>query len=155
MKAGDVLFLDTNVLLTATEVGRESHGSARSLVETSERSGIHLAVSGQIFREYLVVATRAADRNGLGLAVRDALNNVREFTKVTIFYDESRSVHQALLGLLATNDVTGKRIHDANVAATMIAHGLRFLATENVGDFASFKDLEPFTITEAVGRLQS
>ena len=36
----------------------------------------------------------------------------------------------------------GKRIHDANVAATMTAHGIRVLVTQNPGDFTTFLEIE-------------
>ncbi len=50
---GDVLFLDTNVLLTATDSSRPEHRDAMRLLNEAGGRGLHLAVSGQIFREYL------------------------------------------------------------------------------------------------------
>ncbi len=38
--------------------------------------------------------------------------------------------------LLAVGDTRGKQIHDANIVATMMAHGIRTLLTDNVSDFA-------------------
>jgi predicted nucleic acid-binding protein len=35
----------------------------------------------------------------------------------------------------------GKRIHDANIAATMIANGVSILFTLNVEDFKTFKEI--------------
>ena len=65
--AGDILFVDTNVLLTATDESRPQHRDAGRLFGESGLHGLHLAASGQILREYLVVATRPPDTNGLGL----------------------------------------------------------------------------------------
>ena len=62
---GDTLFVDTNVLLTATDESRPLHREATRLLTGEVIQGLSLAASGQVLREYLVVATRPADVNGL------------------------------------------------------------------------------------------
>ena len=57
---GEVVFVDTSVLLSATDESRSHHEEARRLIAESGTRGVHLAASGQILREYLVVATMAA-----------------------------------------------------------------------------------------------
>jgi predicted nucleic acid-binding protein len=42
--------------------------------------------------------------------------------------------------LLRAHPVTGKRIHDANLVATAVAHGLPKIATLNPRDFEAFDD---------------
>lgn len=71
-------FIDTNVLLTATAPARSGHASALALLESgfAERT---LFLSGQVIREYIVVATRPAAVNGLGLAPDHAVGNARQF----------------------------------------------------------------------------
>ena len=56
--AGEILFADTNVFLSATDRSREHHAEARELLQAAGAGKAVLAVSGQIIREYLVVATR-------------------------------------------------------------------------------------------------
>jgi predicted nucleic acid-binding protein len=46
-----------------------------------------------------------------------------------------------LLQLLATHQVTGKQLHDANIVATLLEHGVRRLVTFNIGDFQRFADV--------------
>ena len=145
---GDVVFVDTNVLLTATDASRAEHGDATRLLNEAGRHGLHLAVSGQIFREYLVVATRPLDANGLGLSVGDAIANVNEFLRRTHSYDETEEVARRLRQLALTYGVRGKRLHDANIVATMTVYGIRVLITQNVNDFAPFNEIEPITITD-------
>ncbi len=43
-----------------------------------------------------------------------------------------------LIELIQGLDLKGRRIHDANVVATMLAHGMSLLLTENVADFSEF-----------------
>jgi predicted nucleic acid-binding protein len=73
--AGDILFLDTNILLTATDQSRQHHHLARELIISHQRSGLHFGISGQIIREYMVVATRPVEARGLGLSPNDTIHN--------------------------------------------------------------------------------
>lgn len=49
--------------------------------------------------------------------------------------EESVRVFEALETLLRETSCSGKRVHDANVVATRIAHGVELLLTANVADF--------------------
>ncbi len=47
-------------------------------------------------------------------------------------------------------DCRGKQIHDANVAATALVHGVRRILTANVGDFQRFESyVEILDLAEA------
>lgn len=142
MKRGDVVFLDTNILLAATDAGRSVHHAAVDVFQNLPGEGIHLAVSGQVCREYLVVATRPARNNGLGLASTDAIENINEFRSRTIFLEENLDVSEGLVNLLSQTGVSGKRIHDMNIAATMLSHGVRTLLTFNPGDFSAVEGID-------------
>ncbi len=145
---GEILFLDTNILLIATDESRPHHQFARKVIATHNRSGIHLGVSGQIIREYLVVATRVPEANGLGLGSDEALSNVEVFRQRLVFFDETEAVSNELRSLIGSCELTGKRIHDANVVATMLTHGLSKLITENQGDFSVFSDIKTAGLAE-------
>ena len=141
--AGEILFADTNVLLAATDRSREHHAEAWELLQAAGEGKTVLAISGQIIREYLVVSTRPVEVNGLGLAVEDALKNIDVFTRPPFLVcEESERVARRLRELVQTHRLTGKRIHDGNIVATMLAEGIDRLITENEGDFASFEEIE-------------
>jgi predicted nucleic acid-binding protein len=55
--------------------------------------------------------------------------------------EDGLAVTANLLGLLASTPIGGKQVHDANIVATMQAHGLRRLSTHNTADFARFAAL--------------
>ncbi len=74
----EAVLVDTNVLLTATTPARALHTEALEVLNEWPARGFVLCVSGQVFREYLVVATRPTEVNGLGLSVEDSLGNVAE-----------------------------------------------------------------------------
>lgn len=149
IKVGDVLFLDTNVLLAATDRSRPQHHLAQEVLLAAGHRGYHLGLSGQILREYLVVATRPLNVNGLGLSPGDALTNVEEFRRRSVLYDETEAVSGRLRQLVRDHEPRGKRIHDANVVATMLTHGLTHLVTQNPADFAGLPEVETLSLIEA------
>jgi predicted nucleic acid-binding protein len=148
IKAGEILFLDTNILLIATDESRPYHELARKVIATHGRSGLHLGISGQIIREYLVVATRSQESNGLGLDSSDAVDNTEIFKQRLIFFEEIENVSNRLRSLTKKYQLSGKRIHDANIVATMLTHSLTKLITENPEDFTVFSDTETLGLSE-------
>jgi predicted nucleic acid-binding protein len=153
-RAGEILFLDINVLLAATVHSRPDHLPARRLLSLSRRGGFHLVLSGQVIREYLVVATRPLASNGLGLKVPDALRNVEQFRRCAVLLEETEAVSKLLGALVSACGTTGARIHDANIVATMQAHGISSLVTQNIGDFKEFPGAHAYPIEEALRLLE-
>ena len=148
IKAGESAFVDTNVLLSATDRSRPRHSEARDLFRASREGGNTLALSGQIVREYLVVATRPAEVNGLGMNAADALRNISRIATRAIYCEETEAVSQRLRALIGTYSLCGKRIHDANVVATMAEHGIGWLITENKPDFEVFREIQTLDLGE-------
>ena len=135
----DRVLLDTNVLLAATDEGRAEHHDALTIFNEWAAGDTTLCTSGQILREYLAVVTRPAENNGLGLRPADAVSNVRAIRERTAFLVEDARVADRLQGLLTDVECGGKQVHDANVIATMLAHGVGTVVTMNVEDFARFE----------------
>ena len=151
LQAGDILFLDTNILLTATDVSRKSHTRAKDIFKTSLEVGFHLCLSGQVVREYLVVATRDRNLNGLGLVTEDAVCNIESFLKRAVLLEETEAVSGHLVTLIRDHNLVGSRIHDANIVATMMAHSISKLITENPKDFREFTEASVLDLSDPVG----
>jgi predicted nucleic acid-binding protein len=134
-------FVDTNVLLTATARRRPLHEAALRVLRDWPSAGATLFASGQVLREYLVVATRPPENNGLGMALEEALGNVAALRSRLRVLDETARVSLRLVTLLGEVERTGKRIHDANIIATMLTHKVGVLVTANAADFRSFSAL--------------
>jgi predicted nucleic acid-binding protein len=138
MTGADSVFLDTNVLLAAITPSRRLHDAAiRVLDETSTRG----FVSNQVLRELLVVSTRPTDVNGLGLGCIQAARNVDVLLKRTRLLPEDHEVAARLNDFVRRGLCRGKQVHDANIAATMLAHGVPTLITGNPTRFQRFADL--------------
>ena len=63
---GEPFFLDTNILLAACDLARPTHSACLELISNAGASGRHPVTSLQVFREFMVVATRPLENNGLG-----------------------------------------------------------------------------------------
>jgi len=142
MTAGERLFCDTNVLVSAVDRGRRLHVQALHVLNGLLNRGIALCVSGQVVREFLVVCTRPVDANGLGLSPREAVRNAEAIIQRCTILDENRDVPLRLLDIARTATCAGKQLHDANVVATMQEHGLTRLVTGNPRDFRRFRGID-------------
>jgi predicted nucleic acid-binding protein len=136
--APERVMLDTNVLIAATDAGRAEHHDALTIVNDWAAGHTELCTSGQVLREYLTVATRPVENNGLGLNMPDALGNVYAIRQRATLLAEDAKVADRLAGLLADVDCRGNQVHDANLVATMLAYGVGAVVTMNIGDFARF-----------------
>jgi predicted nucleic acid-binding protein len=133
------VMLDSCVLVAATDKNRKGHHDALTVLELWPARGTELYLSGQIQREYLAVATRPEVVNGFGLSLADALDNVRAFRDRATLLAESGKVSDRLLGLLREVTCCGKAVHDANLIATVLVHGVQAVVTSNLADFARFQ----------------
>lgn len=147
--AGEIQFVDTNVLLAATDELRPLHETAQQFLHNAWQHGQRLAASGQVLREYLAVSTRPVEANGLGLKAADAVANLSEFLHYLHLCDENEAVSRRLQELALAHDLRGRRLHDANIVATMTVHGLDSLVTENDRDFSRFEGIRVESVAAA------
>jgi predicted nucleic acid-binding protein len=137
--------VDTNVLLSATDRTRSAHQSATRFLDTDER---RLALTPQIVREYLAVATRPLDANGFGLSGQDAADNVQQLLEDMDLLSESSASTRRLTDLVGSGSAAGRQVHDANIVAVALAHGASTIVTDDARYFARFADvIEVETLT--------
>ncbi|MGB4780353.1 type II toxin-antitoxin system VapC family toxin [Microbacterium sp.] len=130
--------VDTTVLLAATDMSRSAHVAATAFLSDDERP---LALTPQIVREYLAVATRPETANGLGLTAAQARANVDEFlSDMRLLADDATAVRR-LLELVSQGAATGKQVHDANIVAVAVAHRAVTIVTDNLQHFTRYSDL--------------
>jgi predicted nucleic acid-binding protein len=136
--AAEEWFVDTNILVYATDPQSPWHGRALAELNRARRLGIELVISPQVLREYLAIATRSVVGNP---KVADAVENVRTFQEELTVVEAGLAATAGLLELIVKYGVAGKRVHDANLVSTMLLHGIRQILTHNVADFARFAGL--------------
>jgi len=134
-----VTFIDTNVLVYAAADGAPVLDRARAALARAAADGA-VTISRQILREYLSVMTRQqiwGKPLSLAQAVADTAAFVREFTVL----EDGPLVWDRLVMLSRRYSFAGRQVHDANIVATMLAHGERRLLTFNGADFRRFARL--------------
>ena len=136
MTTAEPLLVDTNVLLEATDERRPHHRDSMALLESANS----LCLTAQVVREYLSVATRPVQVNGLGMSMPDALENVRQFRVFIRLLPEEKPVLPEFLKLIERVPCSGKRVHDAHLVATAIAHRVRTIVSLNRDDLTPFAD---------------
>ena len=134
------LFVDTNIWLYATDPYSPFHAGALRALDTAQDSGAPLVTSPQILRKYLAVGTRPGVIAS-GLSLVDLLANVADIRTRCRLLEETVAVIDQLSALLSTIPTAYRRVHDANIIATMLAWDIRRLLTHNGRDFAPYGHL--------------
>ncbi len=130
------LFIDSNILVHTANPQSPVYEAAMTELQKHLQGGSELFISSQILREYASVMT-----GKVGMNVTDTQGNIERFMKeMTVLYDTPES--STLWRELVTRyDVKGRNIHDCNIAATMIANGVKAILTHNGKDFMRYKEI--------------
>ncbi len=129
------MFIDTNVLVHAAAPGAPDRERARAAL-----AGEPIRISRQILREFVAVITRPqlwAQAKTPSEAASAALVITRDFE----ILEDGPPVWDKLVELCGRFAFGGRQVHDANIVATMLAHGERRLLTFNGADFRRFAPL--------------
>ena len=143
------MFVDTNVLVPARFRTSPFHEPARAALVRAGLDPEPLRISRQVLREYLSTVTRRQDWSE-PLPVAAALHDVEWLCSTFEILEDGERVTTMLVELFREFPIAGKQIHDANIAATMLAHGERRLLTFNAKDFRRFGERIELVKFEAV-----
>jgi predicted nucleic acid-binding protein len=138
--AANRLFIDTNILVYATDPRSPYRVGAVHALGKARQRGYALVISTQVLREYLAVTTRT-NVGSSDVPFTEIFENVRLFRRAFEIVEDRSIVLDHLLELLESIPTAGKQIYDANIVATMQAHGIRSLLTHNTVDFNRFSHL--------------
>jgi len=131
------IFIDANILVYANTDSAPLHQLALDTVQNLYGAGNELWISRQVLREYIATVTRPqtyANPRPLPIVIQ----RIRFFITTFRIAEDGPDVTDRLLDLLTQFRVGGRQIHDANIVATMQAHGINQLITHNVADFTRF-----------------
>jgi predicted nucleic acid-binding protein len=134
-----VTFVDTNVLVYAAARSAPFRDRARAALARVS-AGEPLSLSRQILREYIAAMTRQQTW-GKPLTLTEATADAAGFVQRFVVLEDGPSVWDQLIELSRAYSFGGRQVHDANVVATMLAHGERRLLTFNEVDFQRFSAL--------------
>ena len=78
---------------------------------------------------------------GRALSLAEAMTDAAVFERRFTVLEDGQLVWDQLMDLSRLYSFGGRQVHDANVVATMLAHGERRLLTFNEADFRRFTPL--------------
>lgn len=97
--------------------------------------GHQLRTTSQNFSEFWNVATRPTDQNGFGHTLFETEQLLLGLEKFFALLPDSPDVYPIWRRLVVDYDVSGVQVHDARLAASMVAHNVTRILTFNVPDF--------------------
>lgn len=133
--------IDTNILLRATGRSDPHHPIVASALARLILQETTLHYTLQNIAELWNVMTRPVARNGFGLTVSEAEREVRAIEAGMILLPDTEAVYRQWRQIIVHYGISGVRVPDARLAASMYAHGVRHILTLNVADFGRFTDL--------------
>ena len=130
------IFIDTSVMLHAAVPQSIRHGLCRAFMDSLEESDCHICVSDQVAREMLVQLMHPRTFTEPYTPAAAVLLTRPLFASLTILSSAPLAV---LLDLVNQFEVRGKQVHDCNLVATMLSHGIHKIVTRNAVDFRRYE----------------
>jgi predicted nucleic acid-binding protein len=140
--AGTSYLIDSNILIRWVQPSAPDYPIVESALEALANHGAVLCYTSQNVAEFWNACTRPADRNGYGLLPQEADQRARLFESRLRLLADSLAIHQEWRQLIVTHNVSGVRVHDARLVATMRVHGVKLILTFNEKDFARYAEIE-------------
>jgi predicted nucleic acid-binding protein len=133
--------VDTNILLRLVQKNSPMHLDTQRAILKLKKQGEFLCIIPQNIIEFWAVATRPLDKNGLGLSITQAEEESEKLKKIFILELDTPQIFTEWESLVIKYQVMGKQVHDARLAAAMVAHNITHLLTFNIDDFKRFSDI--------------
>ncbi len=135
------IFVDTNVWVARILKNHTFHKRAKDALDEHTKNKEYLYISSQIIREIISVCTLG---KGLSrpLTWDELYQELAAVLKQVVLLPENSKTVARLVDLGKQYRVRGKQIHDANIAATMLANSISRILTFNPDDFKRFDEIE-------------
>ncbi|MBI2298476.1 MAG: type II toxin-antitoxin system VapC family toxin [Armatimonadetes bacterium] len=131
-----MVFLGTNVLVYYTTPASPHHADAvQAMAGAPATEGA--SISRQVLRDYLSEMSRTQVHGG-PQPPQVLAAEIASFESGFKVLEDGPPVTAKLVELIQQVAVGGKQIHDANLVATMLVHGVSRLVTANGPDFRRF-----------------
>ena len=140
---------DTNIILRLAEPAHPMHGTALKAVTTLFTNGHNICLLPQNLIEFWNVATRPADKNGLGWTATQTDAEVTVLENTFTILPDVPTIYTEWRRLVTAHSVLGKQVHDTRIVAAMNVHRVTHLLTFNTADFKRFSGIvliDPATI---------
>lgn len=133
---------DTNILLRLVEPTNPQHLEAKNAVDKLLKQGETLYILLQNVSEFWNVCTRPLDKNGLGFSIAQTDAELLKIEQVFDVLPDTEEVYKNWRELIVNYSVSGIKVHDAKIVASMKAHNIQTLLTFNAKDFKRYTDIK-------------
>jgi predicted nucleic acid-binding protein len=130
--------VDTNILLRSAQPTHSLCFQATRAVSRLMREGETLFFCSQNIAEFWNVATRPADRNGLGFSSEEAWQEVSSIEGLLTLLPDSPGIYTEWKRLVKEYKVQGVSVYDARLIAVMRLYVVEQILTFNVDDFRRY-----------------
>ena len=141
--SSDVVPVDTNVLVYATYEDMEHHRASSHLLDQAPHGQLPLCASPQVLAELYATITNPR-RVSHPFSPEEAIEVVQRFVGMPglALLPMPSDLVTRWLALARGHPVTGRRIFDLQLIATMLASGVNRIYTYNRSDFEPFEEIE-------------
>ena len=133
--------LDTNIVLRLANADDVQHKLVSEAVSRILAQEQECYLISQVLIEFWVVSTRPVDVNGLGWTTSHTEDAIAQLLNRFPLLDDQSEIFAIWQQLVTTQNIVGKRAHDARIAAAMLTHGVTHLLTFNTKDFIQVPDI--------------
>jgi predicted nucleic acid-binding protein len=146
-----VILTDTNILIRLKMPAALAHREVSSAVRILRRVGHRLVMTAQGAAEFWNVCTRPASaRGGYGLSRVETDTRLRRLERLFPLQYDSDDSYFHWRRLIVANCVQGVKVHDARIAALMLANGITHILTYNGRDFTRFPGIVALSPADVV-----
>jgi len=141
--APELSVVDTNVLVYAIDAESEHHQDARAVLIRAADENAGLCVTPQILAELFAVVT-SARRVRAPKAPADAVSVIEHILMLPgiSLLPIPADVVPRWIDLVRRYPVTGQKVFDLQLVATLLGNGVKRIYTFNRSDFEPFSDLQ-------------
>jgi predicted nucleic acid-binding protein len=133
-----MILLDTNILVRLANDRDSDYRATHAAISGCWKKNRRLFIANQILQEFWVVATRPANKNGLGFTPAKTDRFLTRFLRLFVCLPDQPTLFETWRILVNAHGIVGLPAYDARIAAFAQTHSLLGLMTYNLADFASF-----------------
>jgi predicted nucleic acid-binding protein len=137
-----ILYLaDSNILLRLVQRGHPEHALVREALNRLRMRGVGFAYTLQNMTEFWNSSTRPVERNGFGMSIEQTESNAMLIERTFSLIPDNEAVYREWRQLVLEHRVSGTKVHDARLVASMCAHNLLHILTLNDSDFKRYDNV--------------
>jgi predicted nucleic acid-binding protein len=135
------ILVDTNILLRNVQPNHPLCSQATHAVSKLIRQKDAVFFCSQNIAEFWNVATRPAERNGLGLSPEEVLLEVGYIEKSLTLLPDIPAIYSVWKQIVKDHKVQGVKVYDARLVAIMSVYTVESVLTFNSADFERFSNI--------------